>query len=259
MKSILFLVIASILSISTAVTYTNDINIEMVPADELDGESFDTETHGKNIMFLMWDGSDKDNIMFKTSAWDMLHTQKDIHVQTKYVMIGEVDCSRLKNKPWCEGFIAFNISKLNYPIIGYSFGNEPFKHYNGSMAYPDLTRFLHEYFERSCVRNKRWCDAEEEELLKQWRALTLRDKLVIHAEIMEGTKTMVDHFESYRNHIQKEFRERQDKIQKDVAKRDKQSNLLMDLIQKYPRERIQEAMRIIQGHEMALEQAKNML
>ena len=137
----------------------------------------------------------------------MLHTQKDIHVQSKYVMIGEVDCSLLKNKPWCEGFMAFNISELNYPIIGYSYGNEPFKHYNGSMEYPTLTRFLNEYFERSCARNKRWCDAEEEELLKQWKPLTLRDKLVVHAEIMEATKQVVHSFESYRDHIQKEFKD----------------------------------------------------
>lgn len=259
MKLFVSLVIASVLSFSTAVTYTDDIKIEMVPADELSGETFDTETHGKNIMFLMWDGSNKDDIMFKTSAWDMLHTQKEIHVQTKYVMIGEVDCSRLKNKPWCNGFIAFNISELSYPIIGYSYGNEPFKHYNGSMEYPNLTRFLHEYFERSCVRNKRWCDAEEEELLKQWRPLTLRDKLVVHAEIMDGTKQMVNAFEKYRNNIQQEFRDRQNKIQKDVAKRDKQSNLLMELIQKYPRDRIQEAMKIIQANEMARLESKNML
>ena len=259
MKLIVLLVIASIINISTAVTYTNDVNIEMVPADELDGKTFDTVTHGKNIMFLMWDGSNQDNIMFKTSAWDMLHTQKDIHVQSKYVMIGEVDCSLLKNKPWCEGFMAFNISELNYPIIGYSYGNEPFKHYNGSMEYPTLTRFLNEYFERSCARNKRWCDAEEEELLKQWKPLTLRDKLVVHAEIMEATKQVVHSFESYRDHIQKEFKDRQNKVQKDVAERDKKSNLLMDLIQKYPRERIQEAMKIIQHHDMAHKEALNML
>lgn len=259
MKLLLSFVISSIIGTSIAVTYTNDININMVPADELNGNTFDTETHGKNIMFLMWDGSNKDDVMFKTSAWDMLHTQKEIHVQTKYVMIGEVDCSVLKNKPWCEGFIAFNISELNYPIIGYSYGNEPFKHYNGSMEYPALTRFLHEYFERSCARNKRWCDAEEEELLKQWRPLTLRDKLMIHAQIMDGTKQMVSSFEKYRNRIQQEFRDRQDKVQKDVAKRDKQSNLLMDLIQKYPRDRIQEAMKIIQSNEIANLEAKNML
>lgn len=256
---IVLLVTLSIMRASAVPAFTNDVKINMKPADELSGETFDTETHGKNIMFLMWDGSDKDNIMFKTSAWDMLHTQKDIHVQTKYVMIGEVDCSLLKNKEWCRGFMAFNISELSYPIIGYSFGNEPFKHYNGSMEYPTLTRFLHEYFERSCVRNKRWCDMEEMTLLKQWKPLTLRDKLVVHSEIMEGTKTMVSHFETYRNHVQKEFRERQDKIQKDVAKRDKQSNLLMDLIQKYPRERIQEAMKIIQHHEMSMREAKSML
>lgn len=229
----------------SAAVYTNDVNIKMQPADKLHGETFDTVTYGKNIMFLFWSNKHHDSKMFKTSAWDMLHTQKEMHVRSRYVMIGEVDCGAVGNRRWCDHFIAFNISGLNYPYIGYSYHNEPFKLYNGSMGYPALTQFLGHYFERNCAINDEWCSEEEIEWRKLYKRFTLKEKYKRHIDISYETKKMSTDFERWALQYRKDFEKKQKATQYEIAQRDKEANLLFDMIQKYPLEMIEEVEELI--------------
>lgn len=239
------LLILCLLAMGSSVTYTNDVNIKMEPADRLYGDTFDSETYGKNIMFLFWSNKHFDSKMFKTSAWDMLHTQKDLYVRSRYVMIGEVDCGLVTNKRWCDTFIAFNISGLNYPYIGYSYHNEPFKLYNGSMEYPALTEFLHHYFERNCAINKEWCSEQEEEYLKLYTKMTLKEKYKRHIDLSYETKQMAANFERWALQYKKNFDKKQKETQHAILMRDKEANLLFDLIQRHPEDRIKEVEDII--------------
>ena len=199
-------------------------------------------------MFLMYDSTDMGNRMFKTSAWNMLHTQKEWYVQDRPIMIGSIDCSMEANltKQWCKKFIAFDISNLSYPIIGYSYNNEPFKHYDGSLEYPALTKFLFEYFERNCATNSKWCDEETKLLLDMWNPLSLRDKMLEHIKLMEASEKEVNAFTSYRVQMKRQFQEEHDRVEKSVAARDKKAKILMTMIQKYARQKIEDVTEIIE-------------
>ena len=73
---------------SQAIT-TPAVDITMIASDSLSGPTFDSVTYGKDIMVLFWERGDKNDRMFKTSAWDMLATEKAKHV-TRPIVIADI-------------------------------------------------------------------------------------------------------------------------------------------------------------------------
>ena len=178
---------------------------------------------------------DRDTIFKK--EWDRLHTQKDTLLPTNNnVMIAEVDCSK---DSFCEHFIAFDITDLTYPFIGYSYYNEPFKLYDGAMEYPALRTFLFDYFERSCVYNTKWCTEEETLLVKKMNGMTLDELIKSHMDYNYETKVVTDTFEKWRMELQEKFTKRMHEVQKETNERDKLANVIFYFIQKqFPQKEI---------------------
>lgn len=211
---------------------TEPIKITMIDALSLKGETFDTVTHGKDIMFLFWNSSSHHDRMFKGSTWDMLATEAHKWVQSTNVTIAEMDCGKEENHYFCTHFIAFNISNLTYPYIAYSYNNERFKRYNESVEYPQLTSFLREYFERNCALNAKWCTEEEERLLKVFRNLTLSEQLREHIQWNYDTDQRAKEFEMWRNELRANFTRKLIEMQNWTDVRDKIGNVLLYEIQK---------------------------
>ena len=170
-------------------------SITLKPCETLYGDTFDQSVYGRDIMFLLWDSNFLPSKLFKTSKWDMLYTEKDKWVRSRNVSIAEVDCSQRRSRRFCKYFAAFDISQLKFPIIGYSIKNEPYKHFNESMEYPSLTKFLYEYFERSCVYNKNWCTENEKELVNEWRNWSIYEQLEEHHRINHAINETIRKFE----------------------------------------------------------------
>lgn len=187
-------------------------SITMQPAEKLYGDTFDKSVYGKDIMFLLWDSTYLPSKLFKTSKWDMLYTEKDKWVRSRNVTIAEVDCHHQRSQMFCKHFSAFDTSELWYPIIGYSIKNEPYKHYNESMEYPNMTKFLYEYFERSCVYNENWCTEEERKLISNWSNLTILEQLKLHHAINKETNISIQKFENNVHTINLELQEKRLKL-----------------------------------------------
>lgn len=225
---------------------TPPIEIKMIDATKLDGETFDSETYGKDIMFLFWESSNDHDRRFKTSRWDMLATEKDKWVRSHNVTIGEMDCSH--NWLFCKRFIGFNVTGLSYPFIGLSYNNERFKKYNGTMDYPSLTNFLHGYFERNCALNENWCDEEEQELLYKWRNMTLQEQLRVHINMNYNTDQRVKQFEQWRSDLRQEFKKKLKELQEWTDRRDQLTSVLFHIIHQSPQIRIDEEMEYIKNN-----------
>ena len=224
---------------TSAVIETEPIQIKMLDALHLEGDTFDTVTYGKDIMFLFWNSSVYHDRMFKGSTWDMLATEKDKWAKSNNVTIGEMDCGLEKNIYFCTHFIAFNIRNLSYPYIAYSHNNERFKRYNESMDYPSLTSFLYEYFERNCALNEKWCTDDETHLLSVFRNLTLADQLKEHIQWNYDTDQRTKEFENWRNELRANFSRELKELQNWTDARDKMANVLLHEIQKsHPLENI---------------------
>ena len=209
----------------------------MTTSVSLNGSTFDTYTYGKDIIFLFWESSDADDRMFKSSAWDMLATEKDKHV-SREIIVGDMDCN--KNREFCSKWIAFDTIGLAYPYIAMSHNNEPFVQYNGSMAYPDLTDLLFEHFERNCVLNEKWCTEEERELLDRWDFMELEDLMKEHLAIQKETDRIVKVFDKKSAQIRDEFKRIHREVSQVVEERDKIAILLHTLISKSGVDAIQE-------------------
>lgn len=208
------------------------IKITMVDALPLEGETFDTVTYGKDIMFLFWNSSNRDDRMLKSSAWDMLATEKDKWVTSNNVTIAEMDCGLQKNNHFCTHFIAFNISNLTYPYIAYSHNNERFKKYNGSFEYPVLRTFLYEYFERTCSLNEIHCSDNDKKLLARWRNMTVKEQLREHIEINYLTQQKVKEFEKWKSALRNNFTLKLKELQEWTDDRDRIANMLLYEIKK---------------------------
>lgn len=220
---------------------TSDIEITMKPSLALNGSSFDADTYGKDIMLLFWESTSKEDRMFKQSAWDMLATEKDKHVMSRPLMVADMDCGLKKNVDFCTRWIAFDITNLTYPYIAYSYLNEPFKRYNGSLSYPDLTKFIFEYFERNCAANRKWCTEEEQDFLQKWNGTSLKDLIREHTEMQKETETMVKQFEEESAKMREKFRYMHTTVTKEVEERDHIANLLHHVIQNHGIEAVQVA------------------
>ncbi len=218
---------------------TEPIQIIMTDALALEGDTFDTVTHGKDIMFLFWNSSTHHDRMFKGSTWDMLATEKDKWSKSNNVTIAEMDCGLEKNNYFCTHFIAFNIRNLTYPYIGYSHNNERFKRYNESMDYPSLTSFLYEYFERNCALNAKWCTQEELRILGEFRNLTLSDQLKNHIHWNYETDKRAKEFQQWREELRSNFSKALTELQDWTDERDKMANVLLyEMTKSHPLENI---------------------
>ena len=235
----MFLLVLFMLGTASQAITTPAVDITMIASDSLSGPTFDSVTYGKDIMVLFWESGNQNDRMFKTSAWDMLATEKAKHV-TRPIVIADMDCSILDNKEFCSKWIAFNTTGLEYPYIALSYYNEPFKQYNGSMAYPSLTNFLYEYFERNCVLNEKWCTEEEREYLDNWDFMSLEQLMEEHILMTRETKGIVKTFEMDAANMRDEFRRMHTEVTNLVEERDKIALLLHTVIQKYGVDAIEE-------------------
>jgi len=224
---------------TSAVIETEPIQLKMIDATELTGDTFDSFTYGKDIIFLFWNSSIHHDRMFKGSTWNMLATEKEKWVTSnKDLIVGEMDCGLHKNKYFCNHFIAFNTSELTYPYIAYSHNNERFKLYNGTMEYPTLTSFLYEYFERNCALNTKWCTETQEEHLLRWKNMTLSEQVQEHILLSYQTDTRIKEFEIWKDAMKKNFSKALDTLQNWTDTQDALSNILLRLIHKHPPENV---------------------
>ena len=180
----------SFLIVLSALSACHALEIKMIPSTPLTGAKFDTETYGKDIIFAFWRSAEQSDRMWKTSKWDMLATEAHKIVRSKNVTIADVDCSASSNHFFCKRFDAFDISDKKYPILGYSFYNEPFKRYDGDLGYPELSAFLFDYFERSCTLNEKYCSFEEQEILNQTASMSLRDIMSDRQDLLDATNVI---------------------------------------------------------------------
>ena len=203
-------------------------SIVLQPSTVLYGDTFDNETYGKDIMFLFWSSKQTKSKLFKTSVFDMLYTEKHKWVFSKNITVANIDCAYARNLNFCLNFAPFE-AKLPH-TIAVSNNNEPFKQYNGSFTYPALTKFLYEYFERSCVHNKQWCTEEDEELIRFWKNLTLEEQVLAHKQINEDSDTAIKAFEQHVANIRKDVHRRQNELQALVDSNDEKAKLLNELL-----------------------------
>ena len=80
-------------------------------------------------------------------------------------------------------------------------------------------------------------------------------------EISLKTKAIAANFEKWGLDIQREFSKEKERIQGIVSKRDREANLLYELIKKYPKYMIDEVMDIIKADKLQRidQEAKNQL
>lgn len=219
---------------------TQPITIDMISSVSLNGPTFDTDTYGKDIMMLFWESTDKEDRMLKTSAWDMLATEKDKYVFTSNLTIADMDCGLSKNKEFCSKWIAFNISNIHFPYAALSYNNEPFKKYNGSFSYPALKDFISYYFERSCALNITWCTDEELKLLDEWEYMSLEQLMEEHLMMKKDTADIIKQFELESANLRDTYRKRHSEVNNIVEERDKISNLLHMVINRFGEMAIEE-------------------
>lgn len=222
-----FLIIFVTAYVSTA---EDVVEIRMVPSTQVYADTFQNVTTNQSTMILFWSSNDKHSKMYKTSKWDMLASEKDKHVQSTNMTVGNVDCGNSRNVAFCRTFAAFDVTNMDFPYIGVSYFNEPFHKYNGSMEYPALIKFINEHFDRQCREHRKWCTDDELKLLGEWEKLTLAQKLKLHEETMRKTETIISKFNKWTSMVREEVNKKTEEMQQLVHTRDKEANLLYSMI-----------------------------
>lgn len=212
------------------------VEIRMVPSTPVYVDTFQNVTTNQSTMILFWSSNDKHSKMYKTSKWDMLASEKDKHVQSTNMTVGNVDCGNSRNVAFCRTFAAFDVTNIDFPYIGVSYFNEPFQKYNGSMEYPALIKFINEHFDRQCREHRKWCTDDELKLLGEWEKLTLAQKLKLHEETMRKTETIISKFNKWTSMVREEVNKKTEEMQQLVHTRDKEANLLYSMILDSPKE-----------------------
>lgn len=226
---------ASILYCSKALT------VEMIESVELEGATFDNFTHGKHIIFTFWSSYDRDSRMFKGSTWDMLSGEINKLVRYDPPLVASMNCADHKNSEFCFKWKPFNITK--YPMIAYSYNNEPFKLYNESngMGYPEISQFVHDYFERNCALNPTYCNPREAKQVEEWKNLTLVGQVKAHMELKKSVDKKIREFEKFRLSLKQQFLQHQDDTQREIDRIDSDSMILLKLIEFAPAPDVRDA------------------
>lgn len=223
----------SFLIVLSALSACNALEIKMHPSTSLRGDTFDTDTYGKDIIFAFWRSSEKTDRLWKTSKFDMLATEAHKIVRSKNVTIADVDCTISANHFFCKRFDAFDVTDRNYPMIGYSFHNEPFKRYDGDLSYPALSKFLFDYFERSCTLNEKYCSDEELQLLNETASMTLRDIMSARQKLLDETDVAVTAFRNWKGTLEREFLVRKKRLEDSLEINQKLDLVYGKIIGKY--------------------------
>ena len=222
-----FLIIFITAYVSTA---EDRVEIRMVPSTPVHADTFKNVTTNQSTMILFWSSEDRHSKMYKTSKWDMLASEKDKHVQSTNVTVGNVDCGNRRNVAFCRTFAAFDVTNMDFPYIGVSYFNEPFQKYNGSMEYPALIKFINEHFDRQCSEHRQWCTDDELKLLDEWEKLTLAQKLTLHTETMRKTENIISNFNKWTSMVRESVNNKTEEMQELVRTRDDEANLLYGMI-----------------------------
>lgn len=212
------------------------VEIRMVSSTPVYADTFQNVTTNQSTMILFWSSNDRHSKMYKTSKWDMLASEKDKHVKSTNMTVGNVDCGNSRNVAFCRTFAAFDVTNMDFPYIGVSYFNEPFQKYNGSMEYPALIKFINEHFDRQCREHRKWCTDDELNLLGEWEKLTLAQKLKLHEETMRKTETIISKFNKWTSMVREEVNKKTEEMQQLVHTRDKEANLLYSMILDSPKE-----------------------
>ena len=227
------------------IAYANESTITSL---KLTGDTFDTVTYGKDIMLLFWDSSLPGDSSFKSKVWDRLHRQRNDHVRSSNITVGEMNCHLKENHHFCTNFITFSVRQME---IAYSYNNEPFKQYNQSMSFSSLTTFMYDYFERNCVYNDKWCTKEEKDRLTKFRQMTLSDKLKKHMEWKQETESRIQQFETWRNQLRTEFTQKLHELHDWTDERDRIAQMyLYDMHEYHSSDDITEKMSLLKTYEL---------
>lgn len=230
-----------IILFATILCCSNALTVEMIESVELTGSTFDNFTHGKHIIFTFWSSYDSDSRMFKTSTWDMLSGEIKKIVRFDAPLVASMNCADARNSEFCFKWKPFNITK--YPMIAYSYNNEPFKLYNESngMGYPDISQFAHDYFERNCALNPKYCTPREYELVEGWKNLTLVGQVTAHMELKKNVDKKIREFEKFRLSLKQQFLQAQQDTQREIDMTDSDSMILLKLIEFAPAPDVRDA------------------
>jgi len=211
------------------------VTIEMIEAPTL-GDNFYQYTEGKHVVCLLWSSQVVPERMFKMSKWNMLATEKD--KWAKGVEVVDVDCAQTPTL--CQQLGGEN-------EIVYSYNNEPFKIYSDSREYPSLCQFLHDYFERECLRNVKYCTEKQNASVAAWQKMSLWQLIEAHIDISRRADGLVADFEEFAVKIKKLFDDKQEEVELIVKEQDSLANLLLHEIHKHPANKVNETLQAIKN------------